>query len=374
MSHTVAELMAKLTTDPFRASTSFSTDISAANKRIFEAGEATEDVCGVLREWLQKNQPCLFGRIAARQGLITYCILTEQDLRQSDDGICAKIQEARTKWTREGFDGKKSGFIILATSPTIAFATPDQNLQALVRRLCSLYLRREIDLDQVYHDEIFLEQAADERRMWQWLAGVNYFCANADGRWWQDHRIPGGAAFSVNSVGHLAKTSALAREMLDHESRTPVEAAESFMATKVDSLEKALEFAMRTIALASDAVSGKATELLPLAEGSSSLQRCPVKLPSFLADRDCRFYKGYYHTDFTIPSEYFLPDVTRPSHCKARTMEFTYLFDKDIDNPDFSTMGAGRRIRGESQKSARVEPTSQLIVSNERLVHALNAE
>lgn len=374
MSRTVAELMAKLTTDPFRAATSFSLDLAAANKSIFEAGEATDAVCSVLREWLQKNQPCLFGRIAARQELITYCVLTENDLRQSDESICAKIQKARTQWTREGFAGRKSGFIILAVSPTIAFATPDQNLQALVQRLCSLYLLREIELDQVYHDELFLEQSADERRMWQWLAGVNYFCANADGRWWQDHRIPGGAAFSVNSVGHLAKTSALAQEMLDHESRTPAEAGESFRATKVDSLEKALEFAMRTIALASDAPSGKATELLPLAEGASSLRPCPVKLPSFLSDRDCRYYKSYYHTDFTIPSEYFLPNIKRPSQCKARTMEFTYLFDKDVDNPDFQTMGAGRRIRGESQKSARIEPTSQLIESNERLVHALKAE
>lgn len=65
-------------------------------------------------------------------------------------------------------------------------------MKALAQQLCSLYLLNEVDVDRIYHEEIFLEQPGADCRMWQWMAGVNYFCTNGDGRWWQDHRIPGG--------------------------------------------------------------------------------------------------------------------------------------------------------------------------------------
>lgn len=371
MSQTVADLLSRLTPDPWRASTPFSGDIADANKRIFEAGDASDTICGVLREWLQKHQPCLFGRIAARQELISYCILTERDLRQDDEAIRAKIQDARLKWLQGGFVGKKSGFVVLAAAPILTLATPDQALKALAQQLCSLYLLKEVDVDRIYHEEIFLEQPGADRRMWQWMAGVNYFCTNGDGRWWQDHRIPGGLAFSVNSVGHLVKTGAIARELSEEGSQTRGGLSEPFVATRVDSLGKALQLAMQTIGKASDAASGKATALVPRSGGDLAMPSCPVDLPSFLRDKDCRHYVSYYHTDITIPAEYFLADVARPSHCKARTMEFTYLFDTDIHNPDFLTMGAGRRIRGPSTKAGRVTPTSALIESSELLVRAL---
>lgn len=371
MSQTVADLLSRLTPDPWRASTPFSGDIAAANKRIFEAGDASDTICGVLGEWLQKHQPCLFGRIAARQDLISYCILTERDLRQDDEAIRAKIQDARLQWLQDGFVGKKSGFVVLAASPTLALAAPDANLKALAQKLCSFFLLKEVDVDRIYHEEIFLEQPGADRRMWQWMAGVNYFCTNGDGRWWQDHRIPGGLAFSANSVGHLVKTGAIAREMFEEGNQTLGGVSETFVATKVDSLGKALQLAMQTIGKASEAVSGRATALMRLSDGGPTMPRCPVDLPSSLADKDFHHYVSYYHTDVTIPSEYFLPDVRRPSHCKARTMEFTYLFDTDINNPDYVTMGAGRRIRGPSTKAARVTPASVLIESSELLVRAL---
>ena len=91
------------------------------------------------------------------------------------------------------------------------------------------------------------------------------------------------------------------------------------MTSAVNSLEQALEFAMRTIAKASDAVTGKATELITLPDDPASRppEGCPVSLPKFLAGKDHRRYLGYYHTDITVPSEYFLPDVTRPASIKA---------------------------------------------------------
>lgn len=373
MSQTVADLLTKLTPDPWRTSTSFSADIADANKRIFEAGNASDVICGVLGEWLGGNhQPCLIGRIAARRNLISYCVLTEQDLKQDDEAISAKIQDARTRWTGEGFAGKKNGFVLLAASPSIAFAAPDQNLKALALRLCSLYLQQAVDADRICQEDIFLEKHGEERSTWKWLAGVNYFCANGDGRWWQDHRIPGGMAFSVNSVGHLAKSGALAQELMN--AWNPIDGVppDWGAVTQVNSLDKALEFAMRTIIKASDTVSGKATELLPSSDTGFSRSKCPVKLHSFLDGKDFRAYNSYYNTDFTIPSEYFLPDITRPDHCKVWKMDLSYLFDSSLDNHDYVAMGAGRRIRGVSKRIGRIRPTSQPIEASERLVRALS--
>jgi len=119
--------------------------------------------------------------------------------------------------------------------------------------------------------------------------------------------------------------------------------SQDWVHSKVNSLEKALQLAMGTIAKASNAVSGKATELLPKPRGSS--MKCPAGLPAALSDKNCREYQGYYHTDHTLPSEYFLPDVARPDGLKVHTLDLTYLFDRHLDNPDFFLVGEGRRIR-----------------------------
>lgn len=370
---TVVDLLTRLKPDRCRESTPFSPEMAEANERIFEAGDDSDAIAGILRQWLQRHQPCLFGRIAARRDRVTYCILTERDLRQSDSLIQSKIQDARLGWTRAGFSGQKSGFVILAAAPAIALATPNDDLRALAQRLCSLYLLQEIDVDRAYHDEIFLEKPDQERSTWKWLAGVNYFCANGDGRWWQDHRMPGGMAFSVNSVGHLAKTAAVALEIEDESEQQPNIHPKTAAATRIDSLGRALEFAMRTIGMASDGASGRATELWPLSDTDGHSVRCPVELPSNLAGKDFRQYRSYYHTDFTLPSEYFLSDIQRPQHCSARSMDLTYLHHADLSNPDYLTMGVGRRIRGAPRKARRIQPISQPIESSKQLIHALNA-
>lgn len=373
MTAKVAELLAKLNPDPWRAATDFGPELADANRRMFAAGEDRDAIRSALSSWLQKHQPCVFGKLAARFDLVSYCILTEGDLRKGDVAIRNQIKAARQEWTRQGFSGSKSGFVILAVSPALATATPDQTLLELAQRLGFLYLQHELAVDKVYHDAIWLQKPGVEGMTWQWLAGVNYFCANADGRWWQDHRIPGGLAFSVNSVGHLAKAGAIANAMnaLDQVLGVPNESATP---TKVDSLGKALEFAMRTIDKASRAVSGKAMQLMPLPQGALPSPKCPVQLPADLADKDFRCYRGYYHTDITLPSEYFLPDIQRPSHCKPQTLDFSYLFDDDLENPDYWTMGAGRRTRGDSPKRSRFEPMSLLIADCERLVQVLNGK
>ena len=71
----------------------------------------------------------------------------------------------------------------------------------------------------------------------------------------------------------------------------------------MDSLTRALQMAMQTIGNASEAVSGKATELLPLPSDPLDLpvSKCPIDLTGRLADKNFCWYRGYYHTDHTLP-------------------------------------------------------------------------
>ena len=189
-------------------------------------------------------------------------------------------------------------------------------------------------------------------------------------------------AFSVNSVGHMVKSGILAKGMLALEEALGAP-PEGWDRSKVDSLGKALVLAMQTIHSASNAVSGKATELLALPKDAAGkpVIECPVQLPPFLADKDFTQYLGRYHTDVTVPSEYFRPDVQRPGELHEHILDFSYLFQSGVDNPDFTTMGAGRQIREDEtgptqlprpRKRARVEAVSVPIEAARLLVEALS--
>jgi hypothetical protein len=346
MAQSLRDELAKLEPDPWRASVGFSPDIIDAHRVLFGDGAKSDAKVIALNEWLQEYQPCLFGRIAAKRDLISFCIIDEADLRTSDEYVRDKIQEARRSWNKETFDGRKSAFVLLVLSPTIAFSIPNESVRELARKVCSLYLLKDIATNTIYLDEVFLEVPGQSQATFVWPAGVNYFSSQGDQRWWHDHRIPGGLAFSVNSVGHMVKSGKLANAM-----DSIREISESFndgpIASKVDSLPKALYLAMRTISKASETTSGRATWLIPLTDQDSAFanQSCPVELPSSLSTMSFCEYRGGYHTDQTIPGEYFEPSKERSSHLPVHKLDFTYLFDDSIDNPDFATMGKGRRIR-----------------------------
>src|ERR1700730_3137855 len=333
------DLLAAMEPDPWRRDHAFSSEVGVATRDLLSA-QSDEERSRTLSQWLQKYQPCLFGRLAAKRALLTYCFLTEADFANGDQFVRDKIQSARLDWTRAGYEGRNSGFVLLVVSERLASALPNATVAEFARRLCSLYLVREIQMDQVFHDEIFLEKPGSPRTTWKWLVGANYFSAHADGRWWNDHRIPGGAGFSMNSVGHMVKSELLSRglQALDEMIGEQVSGRTEL---KVESLGTALEFLMRTIAMAAETLSGKATELLPIGDLSS----CPFPLPQQLRDKNYREYGGYYHTDFTLPSEYFRDDVSRPMNISQYTLDFTYLFENTVENPDHQMMGLGRRIR-----------------------------
>ena len=268
--------------------------------------------------------------------------------------------------------------VLLAISGTLVSACPDENLLAFTKQLASLFLLQGTVPDEIYLDEIFLEMPGANKATWRWNVGINYFGISGDRRWWQDHRIPGGLGFSTNSVGHLVKSGQIAEKMSELRKLLEISGDDELVATKVTSLPTALEWAMRTIFSASVGPSGKATELLSL--GSEEARpKCPVTLPKFLQDRDYCIYRGHYHTDITIPSEYFRADVLRPASLSSHLLDFTYLFNPDIANPDFVTTATGRRVRGmdagpspQPQKVSRAVATAARIAEHPGLVKALN--
>jgi hypothetical protein len=358
--------------DDWRTKNGFSPDITQLNEQLWKHSD-TESARKLLLDWLGKSQPCLFGRVAARRGAISTCIIFEEQLRHSSDQELSDfIQLSREEWTREAFKGGSSGFVIFLLSETLAIAKPNETLFNFAKRLCELYLLRDdIEANRIYHDEIFLAANDRTQTTWKWLAGVNFFGACGDRRWWHDHRIPGGIALSVNSVGHLVKSRILAEANRDY-SRSIGVSPEIEELGKIDSLDTALEWAMRTINNASNAVSGKATYLVP---PTSDTGAPPPNLPRFLQEFEHRYYEGYYHTDFTLPSDYFTPIVERP-HNHSIPLDLTYLTESGVANPDHILMGAGRRIRQDLETEARVrtsriQPTEVPIAGEPRLATAL---
>lgn len=356
----------RLATDSWRAQVGFSDDIQRAHDALF-AGSSDDAKVKILKEWLGRHQPCLFGRLAARAGALSICVLSSDDLSRDDEHIKTKIQAARLEWSREAYRGKSSGFIVAVVCKDVAWAVPDEQMLEFARRLAFLYLREEISVDRAHQEDVCLEIPGDQHETWLWRGGVNYFSAAGDRRWWHDHRIPGGMSFSVNSVGHLVKSGRLATDADTLNELMGI--ANVSRDVRIDTLPKALEFAMRTIDMAANAVSGKATELLP--KPSKVVQACPVVLPPNLAAKDYCEYRGWYDTDSTLPAEYFTREVERPAHIQIKKLDFTYLFDDAPDDGDFDLMGEGRRIRvdGAARRSASIRAYrgSPLVVPIEKL-------
>jgi len=347
----LAEWFEKVEPDEWRTQVGFSPNLSDTLEKIQAPGLSSEMAASLLSDWLAKFQPCLFGRIAAKQGLITFCFLREEELLTSDDLVAANIRSARLEWLRRGWKGEASAFIIVVLSTRLANAKPSDAVREIARRLCSLYLLRDVQMDTIHWDELFLTQPGKQHTCWKWLAGVNYFSAQADKRLWQDHRIPAGMAFSVNSVGHMARAGRLSQALYYLE-QAMGSAPRDFRNPKVESLDKALELAMRTIDFASDAPSGKATMLFPQSERLDSQTTCPVALPEFLANKDYCTYFGRYHTDVTLPSEYFRPEIEWPADLPTHDLDFTYLFEHSLENPDHVLMGSGLQIQEASEATA----------------------
>lgn len=137
---------------------------------------------------------------------------------------------------------------------------------------------------------------------------MNYFSAQGDGRWWRDHRFPGGMAYSMNSVGHMAR--ARAEEVAGRTAGL----AESLRDVPRERLTYwALPTAMKTIGVPAEGSTrgtwlGERGQFEEDREPPTYDQRHRAfgDLARFSENR----YLGRYRTDETIPSPYFDPSIT----------------------------------------------------------------
>jgi hypothetical protein len=160
-----------------------------------------------------------------------------------------------------------------------------------------------------------------------WKVGVNFFGAQGDGRWWKDHRIPGGVAFSMNSVGHFACLRRIQTGAQESDQR--------------HGLDQALVLAMTLINATRPGPSGRDTWLHDVSTRPEPLgASCNIALPVNLAGKNRYQYGGLYHTDQTIPSGYFTPAMERPDG-PNEDLDLTYLHVDSPDNPDYLSMGLG---------------------------------
>jgi hypothetical protein len=317
---TLDELLEQAPPDRWRLANPFSADMDPCQPRLFDPTATRQEKADAILGWLgSKAQPCLFGRVAAKKGWLSVCVLTDGDFAKGDEYVRRTIQEHRQFWKREGLAGSRHGFIILAASKRLAQAEPGLVLQRIALRLCELYLS-ETGLNEVFHDSLDLRiEQSDTAQYRRWRVGVNIFAAQADGRWWHDHRIPGGMAFSMNSVGHMARKLAedafqRSPRLAERAARMPTEQLETW----------ALPLAMRTIDTASRGrIPG--TWLLPrdpAAVGTAETEERRRAAFGVLAgyNEDC--YKGKYHTDQTIPVEYFDPSAVRAASLPDHDLYF----------------------------------------------------
>ncbi len=199
---TLERLIAELPRDTWRDAHEHSPDLAAVHARMAR-GEGEE----ALSEWLATRQICQFARVSARAGLLRCRVIGEGDVARGDDFVAAILAEARRDWLRSAFDGEAAGLVVLLASPRVTTAAPSPELAMLARRFAALYCGRGVALDEVVLDEVYL--ARDAETAWRWTAPLNFFAAQADGRWWEARRIPGGIALSINAVGHLVTAGML---------------------------------------------------------------------------------------------------------------------------------------------------------------------
>lgn len=238
----------------------------------------------------------------------------------------------------------------MAVSQTIALARPGPELHRLALKICELYLGKAVS-DEILHDSLLLDIAGnggEPHELRSWKVGVNYFSAQGDGRWWHDHRIPGGISFSMNSVGHMART--MAERELTKRAEFPNQVVD---VPREKLVYWALPKAMKTIGpQCPDGVRG--TWLAP--HGCFEEDREPPTyeqrqrhfgdLAAFSPNR----YKGFYHTDHTVPTAYFDETLWKREDLIVRDdLYFTYLHD--LRDMDYLSMGLGLDLQPETRDS-----------------------
>jgi hypothetical protein len=320
----VRELMRQLSPDPLRRSRPFDRSLDTVHRVLWSSFPTINEQQNALRNWLQKHQPCLFGRIAAAQDTLHLCILDEPDLYGPDEEISTKIRRAVSDWKRRSLSPNPEhshpahGFLLLIAARRVAEAAPDSVLRSLAHRIRELWgcvCEPHPVSGDLYWETLYIRVPSTGQFL-RFTFSVDFFAAQGDGRWWKDHRIPGGIAFTANSIGHMKRYREFYEKMPEQSEWT-------------------LRTAMNTIAEAQETPQGKATWLIPRTQAGTQAPGvpCPSSHADFqsgrLANADWTKYKGYLHTDHSVRAEFFHVGEELPDGFNGNPylLDFTYLYD-----------------------------------------------
>lgn len=111
--------------DLFRKKRQFSEDIEAVQAILFNPRYDKRRKIRAYRAWLELNQPCVFGRMAARNKNVFVCLIEEREIlsmRNGDQDLRDTIQDHRQVWKRHALEGLSSSWT--AASLTLTFCFP----------------------------------------------------------------------------------------------------------------------------------------------------------------------------------------------------------------------------------------------------------
>jgi hypothetical protein len=347
---TVNELLTRLQGDELRKTRKFSDDIRDANELLHNPAAFDDEMADCMRTWCHTQQPCQFGILAAQQNRIHFSFLTHEAIsRWSDDEIAAKIAEDKKLWKqRAAFDPDRAAhsFMLVVASQTVALAAPDANLEAFSNRLLELTgwslgtHRRARRVNEISSDYLYLRNPQDGR-LYGFQFNVDYFACAAHDRWWHDHRVPGGIAFTANSLGHMRAF----REWYSTKAGDASEWAVKLAMVTIDNAEPGKVPSKKGDAPQAD---GRVTWLRPLQDGKPFLPEvaCPLtKTPAPLQGKDWTKYEGYLHTDHAIRAEFFRDRDVPPTIDRPYIMDFTYIYNQN--EADFAEFTGGRPFTDE---------------------------
>ena len=335
----VAELFARLSGDAWRVSHPYSTDILQANAVLHNDAATEEEKAECLILWCMGRQPCQFGRVAAKQDRIHFCFLSHQAVSEwSDDDIAEKIEDEKRLWKqRAAFDPLRSAhsFVLAVTSPSVALAAPDRHLRAFSDRILELAgwgtnSRGTRRSNTVSSGFLYLRDP-DSREFYGYQFNIDYFACAGDGRWWHDHRFPGGITFTANSTGHMVAFRELYQQRADNRAWAVKQAMLTINNAKpthgTDGLEPREQ--------------GRATWLRTVSPDGKPLAvdiACPFSsVPEVLKGKDWTRYEGVLHTDHAVREEFFQDRKVAPTASKPYLMDFTYLYDENqVDFKEFT--------------------------------------
>ena len=324
--------------DRFRKTHPFSEDIESVHAILFNPRYDRWRKLATYRRWLAAGQPCLFGKAAAKSKAVFVCLLEEHEIlrmKRGDEDLRDTIQDHRQAWKRLALEGSYSSFMVLLTSRSLVEKEPGDTLKEICRRLLELYM----DVDRIDDDTIvpqreylFLRTGSKEApgKILKFATLPNVFCAQGDGRWWHDHRTPGGIMITSNALGHFVL------------SRIPGSEVKEKMTEKDKT--HALDNAMRTIFTAYGNDKKKrglphcpATRLVPLEPGEAT----PIREGSELSKYSPSHYEGFFHTDHLIPSAFFNKDRDPKELRLYEDLSFKYIFDPAGDPQDHRELMTG---------------------------------